>query len=153
MSGFRCLALLAVICACGDPGSPRKPAEPTGRYTLSTINGKELPIVTATYLSGHHDELDHGSLRVLSRGHLFVAATIHRYNPDGSFDLAQDDTATFAYRRDGNIVVLTLEDPLGPRTDTLDMVTSPNVGLIVRSVHYIRSGWPAPMFRNALYVK
>ena len=141
------------MCACGDPGSPQKPSEPTGRYTLSTVNGKALPIITVRYLSGAHDELVHGSLRVLSRGHLFVAATTHRFDPDSVFYLTQEDTATFAYRRAGNIVVLTLEDPLGPRTDTLEMVTSPNVGLLVRSVHYIRSGWPTPMFVNALYVK
>lgn len=144
----------AALLACADTSSP-KPSEPSGRYELVLVGDQALPHYVVGYLDGSYDEIDHGSLRVLSRGRLVVAATTFRRNVDGSFRFSFADSLTFQYARSGERVVLRFQDPLGERTDTLDMVYlgNNNSGLHVRSVNYKRIGWPAPLVSDALYVK
>jgi len=140
--------------ACSDGSSP-KPSEPSGRYELVLVGDQGLPHYVTGYLDGSYDEIDNGSLRVLSRGRLVVAATTFRRNQDGSFRFQFTDSITFQYKRSGQRAILTFDDPLGVRTDTLDLVDlgDNSSGLHVRSVNYIRSGWPAPLIAEALYVK
>jgi hypothetical protein len=147
-------ALAITFAACGDSAAAPKTTEPSGTYALTLIGDKTLPFYLGRTPDSSYTELDHGAMRVLSRGRLLVVATTYHYHPDSSFNRATEDSVIFSYRRTGDLVVLTFDDPLGARSDTLDMVTYfEQVGLRARSANYFRFGWPAPLKAGALYVK
>lgn len=148
------VVMASAFIACSDGSSP-KPSEPSGRYELRLVGDEGLPFRVNAYLDGSYDEIDQGSLRVLSRGRFVVAATTVRRNADGSYRLEFADSLTFQYTRSGERVIVKFDDPLGVQTDTLDMVDlgDNSSGLHVRSVNYKRTGLPAPLLYDALYVK
>ena len=147
------LIAVGVALACGDGAAP-EPSEPTGLYQLQTVNGEGLPHVVAVYLDGSSDEIDQGALRVLSRGQLIVTATVLRRSAGGSLQRTTFDTVVFPYRRSGNHVVLSFQDPDGARSDTLELVDmGENSGLFSVSEHYRRPLRPITLVKGALYVK
>jgi len=144
---------IAALAACGDDGGPETKSEPQGQYALISVGTANLPI-RVNYLDGSYDLLVAGSLRVLSRSRLLVASDNPRFNSDGSVRTINTDTVIFSYRRDGDIVELEFFDPLGVRLDTLSVTTHfESPALRALSAHYVRSGTPAPLIRNGLYVK
>lgn len=152
--GFIVTALtLAVAISCKDNGAPVT-TEPTGRYELQTIGGEELPFVTARYLSGDWDEISSGSLRVLSRGRLIIAAISDRRAPDGSLKFQVFDTLTFTYSRSGDLVVLGYQHFDGIEADTLQLIAvGENSGLHALSDNYRRATIPITLVNGALYLK
>lgn len=160
MTGLRVLLRAAprvvVLCAmlsCGDSGAPEQ-REPTGEYRLQAVNDQALPHVIATYLNGEYDEIADGTLRVLSRGRLIVTAVVDRRNGNGSLQRETFDTVTFPYKRSGDLVTLSFQDPDGSRADTLQLLTfGDNLAIRALSENYRRPTRPITLVNGALYVK
>lgn len=148
-----CVVATFALLACGD-GSAPNPGEPSGEYQLQRVNGEGLPHLVVSYLDGSWDEIDQGSLRVLSRGRVIVMATMARRSPSGSLQRQTFDTVSFQYVRSGDRLILRFQDADGVRADTLDIVDfGENAGLLALSDNYRRPISPITLVRGALYVK
>ena len=146
-------ALVLLALACGD-GTPPTPSEPTGEYALQAVGIHPLPYRKATNLDGSYEDLIVGSLKVLSRNRLLVTGVVEQRSAQGALLESISDSVIFTWRRNGELVLLTFDDPLGPRSDTLDVTTFQSYpALRARSTHYRRSGHPEPMLTGAVYVK
>ena len=88
-------ASLATLAACGSdsPGGPSEPAVPTtpvGSYTITTVNGKSLPVALfaeATYTY----EVTNGTLALTNDGKYSVVTTFRQTLP-GSVSTFVDST-------------------------------------------------------------
>ena len=88
-------ASLAALAACGSdsstgPSGPAVPTTPVGSYTITTVNGKGLPVALfaeATYTY----EITNGTLALLSGGKYSVVTTFRQTLP-GSVSTFVDST-------------------------------------------------------------
>ena len=95
-SGFvLAFASVAALAACGSdsstgPSGPAVPTTPVGSYTITTVNGKGLPVALfaeATYTY----EITNGTLALLSGGKYSVVTTFRQTLP-GSVSTFVDST-------------------------------------------------------------
>lgn len=80
IGGARTLALAlatTVLAACGSdsPSGPSVPTSPEGNYTITTINGKALPMAIFSDTGGYKLEVLTGSLGVQSGGKYSVVTS------------------------------------------------------------------------------
>src|SRR3954463_4662498 len=95
-SGFvLAFASLAALGACGSdsstgPSGPAVPTNPIGSYTITTVNGKGLPV--ALFADGSYSyEITKGTLALTSDGKYSVVTTF-RQNLPGSVETLVDST-------------------------------------------------------------
>ena len=88
-------ASLAVLAACGSdsstgPSGPAVPTTPVGSYTITTINGKGLPVALFAEASYTY-EVTNGTLALTSGGKYSVVTTFRQTLP-GSVSTFVDST-------------------------------------------------------------
>jgi|SRR5678815_3883324 len=113
-SGFvLAFASLAALAACGSdsstgPSGPAVPTTPVGSYTITTVNGKGLPVALfaeATYTY----EITNGTLALLSGGKYSVVTTFRQTLP-GSVSTFVDSTGGTWVQTGANIQLTNGQD-------------------------------------------
>jgi len=92
---FLAFASLAALAACGSdsstgPSGPAVPTTPVGSYTITTINGKGLPVALFAEASYTY-EVTNGTLALTSGGKYSVVTTFRQTLP-GSVSTFVDST-------------------------------------------------------------
>ena len=113
-SGFvLAFASLAALAACGSdsstgPSAPAVPTTPVGSYTITTVNGKGLPVALfaeATYTY----EITNGTFALLSGGKYSVVTTFRQTLP-GSVSTFVDSTGGTWVKTGTNIQLTNTQD-------------------------------------------
>jgi hypothetical protein len=99
MKGLAPLALLLVLCACGDP-TFNNSLDHVGLYTMTTVNGGVLP-ATLSSNDSIQVEVTGGSVS-LEADHSFVERATFRVTEDGVAS-SEDEVVAGRYTRRGDV--------------------------------------------------
>ena len=91
------LALTALVAACGDSTSPKKPSSPVGSWALATLDGNPPPIVVDT-LADTTFFFDGSKLTLGQDGRFSEVFALRLAAPGWDSTFAQTDTGTWAIK-------------------------------------------------------